>query len=111
MKATLLTLANQIPEVGLVGSLLWFELTYVSSLSVVTRLAGSGTVLPSGLTTLALWQYVVQRSSSIIALNTAVLAQVFISQEDVTLAQSHGALRLLVFLEYNNGRHTSLPRS
>jgi hypothetical protein len=59
MKTTLLTLANQIPKVRLVWSLLWFELTNMSSLSVVTRLAGSGTVLPSGLTTLALWQYVV----------------------------------------------------
>jgi hypothetical protein len=109
MKTTLLTLANQIPEVRLVWSLLWFELTNMSSLSVVARLAGSGTVLPSGLTTFALWQYVVQRSSSIIALDTTVLTNVLISQEDVTLAQSHGALRLLVFLEYDNGRHTSFP--
>jgi hypothetical protein len=59
MKTTLLTLANQIPEVRFVWSLLWFELAHVSSLFIVTRLAGSGTVLPSGLTTLALWQYVV----------------------------------------------------
>jgi hypothetical protein len=98
MKTTLFTLANQIPKVRLVWSLLWFELAHVSSLSVVARLAGSGTVLPSGLTTLALWQYVVQGSSSIIALNTTVLAKVLISQEDVALAQSHGAFGLLVFL-------------
>jgi hypothetical protein len=98
MKTTLLTLANQIPEVRLVWSLLWFELSHVSSLSVVTRLAGSGTVLPSGLTTLALWQYVVQCCSRIITLNTTVLAKVLISQEDVALAQSHGAFGLLVFL-------------
>jgi hypothetical protein len=59
MKTPLLTLADQIPKVRLVWSLLWFELTDMSSLSVVARLASSGTILPSGLTTLALWQYVV----------------------------------------------------
>jgi hypothetical protein len=59
MKPTLLTLANQIPEVGLVWSFFWFELAHVSSLLVVARLAGSGTVLPSGLTTLALWQHMI----------------------------------------------------
>jgi hypothetical protein len=59
MKTTLLTLAYQIPKVGLVWSLFWFELAHVSSLLIVARLAGSGTVLPSGLTTLALWQHVV----------------------------------------------------
>jgi hypothetical protein len=110
MKTPLLTLADQIPKVRLVWSLLWFELTDMSSLSVVARLAGGGTVLPSGLTTLALWQYVVQCSSSIITLNTTVLAKVLISQEDVALAQSHGAFGLLIFLEHDNGRHTGFPR-
>jgi len=51
METTLLAFLYKVPEVRLVRSLLGFELAHVSSLAIVTGLAGSGRVLPSGLTT------------------------------------------------------------
>jgi hypothetical protein len=96
MESLLLAFANQIPEVRLI----WFVYRLhfgAGSFLVVARLAGSSRVFPSGLTAKALWQHVVKSSRGIIALGTAVLAHVLISQKDVAFAQSHGALGLLIF--------------
>jgi len=38
-----------------------------------------------------------------------VLAKVLISQEDIALAQAHGAFGLLVVVQHDNRRHTSAP--
>jgi hypothetical protein len=98
METTLLAFLYKIPKVRLVRSLFWFELAHVCSLAIVTRFAGSGTVLPSGLATFTNRQNMVQCCTLICNMCATVLAKVLISQEDVTLAQSHGALGLLIFM-------------
>jgi hypothetical protein len=52
-------LLYQIPEMRFVGSCLGFELANMSALFIVTGLAGSGRIFPSGLTALADRMYVI----------------------------------------------------
>jgi hypothetical protein len=52
METTLAALFNQVPKVRLVWRLFWFELAHMCSLAIVTGLAGSGRILPSGLASL-----------------------------------------------------------
>jgi hypothetical protein len=59
VKATLTALFNQLPEVWLVGLDFWFHLTHMSTFPVVTGLAGSCRIFPSGLAALAYRMYVV----------------------------------------------------
>jgi hypothetical protein len=53
METTLAALLYKIPKVRLVWCLLRLELAHMSSLAIVTGLAGSGRILPSGLAALA----------------------------------------------------------
>jgi hypothetical protein len=85
METTLSALFYKIPKVRLVWRLFWFELAHMCGLAIVTGLAGSGRVLPSGLTALAHRQNMIQSGRSIGYIATTVLASVLISQEDVTL--------------------------
>jgi hypothetical protein len=53
METTLAALLYKIPKVRLVWCLLRLELAHMSSLAIVTGLAGCGTVLPGSLAALA----------------------------------------------------------
>jgi hypothetical protein len=85
METTLAALFYKIPKVRLVWCLLRLELAHMSGLAIVTGLAGSGRILPSGLAALAYRQNMIQSGRSIGYRTTTVLASVLISQEDVTL--------------------------
>jgi hypothetical protein len=52
METTLAALLHKIPKVRLVWCLLRLELAHMSGLAIVTGLAGSSRVLPSGLAAL-----------------------------------------------------------
>jgi hypothetical protein len=83
----------------------------MSSLAIVAGLTCCGRVFPSGFTAKRNRMHVIQSGCGFCYIYATVLAVILISQEDISLAQSHGMFGLLVFPQHHNRRYPGAPSS
>ena len=109
MISSISTFGHKIPKCRLIRSDLWFHLTCVSCLLVVTGLAGRGGVFPSGLAAQAHRMHMIQSGIGFCDICATVLAGVGITQKYVAFAQPHSVLGFLICVQHDHSWHTSLP--